>query len=133
MSTSPLPQFADSPLAFIGGVYRAAGVRAVDGDTIDVIVDVGFEDYRTERVRVGGVNTPELHATDPAVRAAAVAARSFTAAQIEGKIFIVKTWKITDSREKFGRYLADVIFPGAAGDTLTARLLAAGHGVAYNP
>lgn len=133
MSVSSLPQFGKSSVSFIGGVYRAFGVRAVDGDTIDVIVDVGFEDYRTERVRVAGVNTPEMHDPDPAIRLRAEQAKAFTASAIEGNIFIVRTWKITDPREKYGRYLADVIFPGAPGDTLTQRLITAGLGVAYNP
>lgn len=131
MSTSRLPQFNGSTVAFIGGVYRAYGIRAVDGDTIDVVVDCGFEQYRTERVRVLGVNTPELHDPDSAVRLRAVAAKEFTASLIEGTVFTVITTKSTAAYDKYGRYLASVIFP--LGPTLTERLIAAGHGVAFMP
>lgn len=131
MSVSPLPEFKGSAIPFIGGVHRAYGVRAVDGDTIDVIVDCGFEQYRTERVRVLGVNTPELHDPDSAVRLRAVAAKQFTASLIEGTVFVVITTKTSDAYDKYGRYLASVIFLFPTGPTLTERLIAAGHGVPY--
>lgn len=39
--------------------YRAKVERVIDGDTLDVTVDAGFANYRTERLRLLGVNTPE--------------------------------------------------------------------------
>ena len=38
--------------------------KVVDGDTIDVIIDLGFDLYKTERVRVAGIDTPEKRTRD---------------------------------------------------------------------
>lgn len=126
MVTSPR-EFQSTTVPFTGGVYRAAGLRAIDGDTVDVLIDLGLNAYRTERVRVAGVNTPELHASDPTVRAQALAAQQFTAQHVEGQVFTVQTYKAGE--EKYGRYLADIRFPD--GSSLAALLIAAGLGVAF--
>ena len=42
-------------------VYRARLVKVIDGDTIDVYLDAGFHGYREERLRLLGVNAPEVH------------------------------------------------------------------------
>ena len=34
-------------------------VKVVDGDTIDVVIDLGFDIYKHERVRIAGIDTPE--------------------------------------------------------------------------
>ena len=39
-------------------------VKVLDGDTIDVIIDLGFDLYKKERVRVAGVDTPEKRTRD---------------------------------------------------------------------
>lgn len=39
--------------------YRCELIKAVDGDTVDVSVDLGFKTYRTTRIRLAGVDTPE--------------------------------------------------------------------------
>ncbi len=120
-------EFQHSDVPFTGGLYRAYGLRAIDGDTCDIVVDVGLDVYRTERVRVHGVNAPELHAIDGAMRAKALQAKAFTAHLVEGQTFTVRTYKSGD--EKFGRYLADVLFPD--GTSLATLLIANGLGVAF--
>ena len=128
MSDAPI-EFRNATVAFPGGLYRAYGLRAVDGDTIAVVVDMGLSIYREETVRVAGVNTPELHASDPVIRAQAIAAKAFTAGKIEGQTFTLRTYKPPRETEKYGRYLADVEFPD--GTSLAALLIAAGLGVPY--
>ena len=39
--------------------YRCELIKAVDGDTVDVSIDLGFKTYRTTRIRLAGVDTPE--------------------------------------------------------------------------
>ena len=39
-------------------------VKVVDGDTIDVIIDLGFDLYKKERVRIAGIDTPEKRTRD---------------------------------------------------------------------
>lgn len=127
MSDAPL-EFRDCAVPFPGGLYRAYGLRCIDGDTICVLLDCGLSIYRTETVRVAGVNTPELHSRDAGERAQAVLAREFTARLTEGQVFRVQTYKPARETEKFGRYLADVLLPGGS---LAALLIAEGLGVAY--
>lgn len=129
MSITPPREFQGAGVPFTGGLYRAYGLRVVDGDTIDIIIDLGLDVYRTERVRVAGVDTPELRASDPAVRAKAIEAKAFTAAHTEGRLFTVRTYKSGD--EKYGRYLADVLLPD--GMSLAALLIATELGVSYLP
>ena len=62
--------------------YRVRIERIVDGDTVQCTLDCGMRIYRNERLRLLGVNTPELNAADPAVRLAAIAAKDYTAAWI---------------------------------------------------
>ena len=115
--------------------YPAKCVNVVDGDTIDVVLDCGLHIHRTERLRLLGVNCPELHAADPVVRAAALAAKHFTSDTID-------EWQSTPSVEwpllvdtykadAFGRYLADVTSNMFHSDTLSGEIIAAGHGVAF--
>mgnify|MGYP001304981027 FL=1 len=44
--------------------YKAKVLRVVDGDTVDVLIDVGFSTFKKERVRLHGINTPECRTRD---------------------------------------------------------------------
>src|SRR5437660_747573 len=57
--------------------YRAVVVSVVDGDTIHVDLHLGFEIWqKNATIRLTGINAPELNATDPTIRASAVASRN---------------------------------------------------------
>lgn len=111
--------------------YRARIDRVVDADTLQMCIDVGFHGRQIERMRLLGVNAPELN-TD-----AGRAARDFvtqwefeaiTTLDLPEEFkfwpFIVTTRK-TDS---FGRYLA-VVRRADTNESLAEALIAAGHGV----
>src|SRR5262245_18123180 len=103
---SPAPPLRDPYLR------QARITRVVDGDPCDVDLSLGFSMTATHRLRLLGVNTPELHATDMAVRARAEAAKAFTTAWVEEHRhdyegpwpYIVRTEK----SDVFGRFLAQV-------------------------
>jgi len=44
--------------------YNAEVLRVVDGDTVDVLIDVGFSTFKKERVHLHGINTPECRTRD---------------------------------------------------------------------
>ena len=44
--------------------YKCKMVKVVDGDTIDVVIDLGFDIYKHERVRIAGIDTPEKRTRD---------------------------------------------------------------------
>jgi micrococcal nuclease len=98
-------------------LYPARCINVVDGDTIDVELDVGFRSIRTERLRLLGVNCPE---TKGATREAGLRAKAATVAWMtdipvrphQRFPLIVETYK----SDVFGRYLARVWPAAAAGE-----------------
>lgn len=88
-------------------VYRATVQRVVDGDTVDVSVDLGFFVSVLVRVRLAEIDTPELNASDAAVRERARAARDHLVHLLApGERVMIHTER--DRREKFGRWLATI-------------------------
>lgn len=85
--------------------YLATVNNVVDGDTIDVAIDLGFSITQRQRVRLYGINTPELHSKDVMERRAALSAKSFLEEQVSGKQVKLKSVK---PKDKYGRYLAEV-------------------------
>jgi micrococcal nuclease len=109
--------------------YRATVIRWVDGDTVEVSVDLGFRIFHQTLLRLAGINTPEIHSADPVEREAAIKAmlRASELAPLGGKV-IVETSK-PDSRDKYGRWLGDVNYGQGS---VSAVLIAEGLGVAYD-
>ncbi len=105
--------------------YRANFVRAVDGDTVDLLVDLGFKIYAKIRVRVVGVDTPE-RGEDGYREATEFVERWFE--QHEGECHIE-----TEKTGKYGRWLAKILPPGEVdGDlSLNQALLDSEMGVPY--
>jgi len=106
--------------------YKATLVKVVDGDTVDLAVDLGFDIVFNMRVRLNGIDTPEMHSPDPLERAKAILAKDHLSSLLVGKSLTVNTHK--DKKEKYGRYLADIM----VGDLDVVKdLLAGGHGIPY--
>lgn len=111
-------------------IRRARVLGVVDGDTIDVQIDVGFYLTAVQRLRLLGVNTPELHAADPVTRDLAQQARQLTTTWVLDHVHGVPDtgWPYTIRTEKadaFGRYLAVVMC--REGHSLAQALLDAGN------
>jgi micrococcal nuclease len=87
--------------------YRAKVVRVIDGDTIDLRVELGFHISVEDRFRLYGIDTPELNSSDPEVRAKAVLAKNRLIELLPVGLE-VRIQTLKDKREKFGRYLAMV-------------------------
>ncbi len=83
--------------------YRAHCTKVVDGDTIDVTVDLGFDVLHKMRLRLAGVNTPERG--QPGYTEAGNEVRNL----ILDRDVIIRTEK--DRQEKYGRYLAEILIP----------------------
>lgn len=81
--------------------YNATIVKVVDGDTIDVKIDLGFDIWHHTRLRLAGIDAAE-HNTQ-----FGKAVKAFLAASLEGKDVVITTTK----PDKYGRYLADIYFP----------------------
>lgn len=98
--------------------YRATITNVVDGDTLDVVVDLGFRITIEQRVRLYGINTPERG--QPGYDRAKLALAAFV-----GRDAKLRTIKPND---KYGRWLAEVYVDD---ESLAVRLLDMGLGVPY--
>ena len=79
--------------------------NVVDGDTIDVIIDLGFDILFASRVRLAGIDTPESRTTDKAEKALGLEAKEYLKKSLkDAKSVVIKTEKMNSS-EKFGRIL----------------------------
>lgn len=85
--------------------YRAHCYRVVDGDTYDVAIDLGFNIYHKIRLRLKGVDTPEVFG--PTASEEGKKAAEFVKGLIENKDIVVTTYKAQPST--FNRYEADVM------------------------
>ena len=86
--------------------YQCTIVRVVDGDTVDVDIDLGFDTWRCgERIRLYGIDTPECRARDAEEKAAGFLAKGF----VEEALHVGATYRLqTKEKGKFGRYLATI-------------------------
>jgi len=86
--------------------YPCKIVRVVDGDTVDVDIDLGFSHWiHNERIRLYGVDTPECRTRDAQEKAAGFLAKGF----VEDALHVGGTYKLqTKEKGKFGRYLGTI-------------------------
>lgn len=122
-------------------VRRGRLRRAVDGDTLDLVLDVGFGASLRTRVRLLGVNTPELRRGDDEHRARGREATAFVfrwclGHDLEDELrhdHELEDWPLlvrTEKTGKYGRWLAQ-IWRTIDGQELGPTLLAAGHAEPY--
>jgi micrococcal nuclease len=109
--------------------YRVKIVRVVDGDTVDVDIDLGFGIWiKNERVRIMGIDTPESRTRDAVEKLFGLAAKK-RLEELLGEYSILRTMKPGKSDEKFGRILGDFIEDG--GVIISNVLIKEGHSVPY--
>lgn len=117
--------------------YRCNVVKVVDGDTVDVDIDLGFGIWlRGERVRIMGIDTPESRTSDKLEKVFGLAAKARLKSLL-GKTAVLKT-QVSKSGEdmkgKFGRILGDFDVYDANSDSwrpATEILVEEGHAVSY--
>jgi micrococcal nuclease len=79
--------------------------NVVDGDTIDVLIDLGFDILFQSRVRLAGIDTPESRTKDLAEKALGLESKEYLKKHLkDAKSVVIKTEKM-DSSEKYGRIL----------------------------
>ena len=93
--------------------YRVKKVnKIVDGDTIDVDIDLGFDISFSSRVRLAGIDTPESRTTDAKEKALGLEVKEKIKKELAAaKDVVIKTEK-PDSSEKYGRILGWVFLDG---------------------
>ncbi len=86
--------------------------NVVDGDTIDVLIDLGFDILFQSRVRLAGIDTPESRTKDLKEKALGIESKEYLKKALkDAKSVVIKTEKM-DSSEKYGRILGWVYIDG---------------------
>ena len=109
--------------------YRVKKVtKIVDGDTIDVLLDMGFDILYQQRVRLFGIDTPESRTRDKEEKKYGLLSKYFLKAELSlGKKITVKTYK-GDETGKFGRILGDIWIDGKS---VNQKMCDKGYAVPY--
>lgn len=101
--------------------YGATVLKVIDGDTLDLSIDLGFKISHEIRVRLYGVNTPESRTKNLAEKALGLKAKDFTTDWLtRHKWVFVNT--IPDKNDKYGRILANIFSSEDISNPLTACL-----------
>lgn len=104
--------------------YSATVIKVTDGDTLHLLVDLGFTVREEIEVRLARINAPEMST------AAGKLAKAYAEDWLSGQpVLRIKTYK--DRKEKWGRYLADVFTPDMT-VCLNDLMVSSGHAVNYS-
>jgi micrococcal nuclease len=102
--------------------------NVVDGDTIDVLIDLGFDILFQSRVRLAGIDTPESRTKDLKEKTLGLESKEYLKKALkDAKSVIIKTEKM-DSSEKYGRILGWVYING---DTVSLNDMMINDGYAW--
>lgn len=82
--------------------YHAVVKKVIDGDTIDVTIDLGFSIQYTERVRLARINAPEMSTQEGKI------IKTFMQDTLEGRNVTIRTEKNTF--DKYGRWIAEIFY-----------------------
>ena len=112
--------------------YDVHVVKVVDGDTVDVDIDLGFGVcLKDERVRIMGIDTPESRTSDDVEKLFGLAAKNrlYSLLEKDAKLITTEDKNGEDMKGKFGRILGD--FRAADGRMVTQIMIDEGHCVPY--
>ena len=109
--------------------YYVREVKSVvDGDTIDVVIDLGFNILFEQRVRMAGIDTPESRTKDKFEKSLGIESKEYLKKHLkDAKSIVIKTEKM-DSSEKYGRILGWVYING---DTVSLNDMMINDGYAW--
>jgi micrococcal nuclease len=123
--------------------YQAKVLRVVDGDTLDLMIDLGFRVFAKHRVRLHGIDTPETYGVkkESEEYKAGMAAKEFVESWLRnegGEVLIRSHDGGTPRAGKYGRWLVDVYPLDGDADpespvapSLNEDLVAEGHATVY--
>jgi len=110
-------------------------VKVLDGDTIDVLIDLGFDLFKKERVRIAGVDTPEKRTRDLEEKALGIDATNWLKDKLEGTLsgddeLSIRT-ELVGGVGKYGRLLG-WLYVGDAQISLNEQMITEGYAWEYD-
>ena len=108
--------------------FNAKLDRVVDGDTIDALVDLGFDTWKKVRIRMMGMNAPESRTRDLEEKKLGLAAKARLIEMLGDGKFILQSHGVG----KYGSCLGEIFKPAELKDvSLNRQLINEGHAVEY--
>ena len=110
--------------------YNAKVERVIDGDTIDAMIDLGFDTWVSKRIRFYGIDAPESRTRDLEEKKRGKAATAYLSAILEenNNEFILKSHGVG----KFGRCLGELFVESLGDLSVQQQMINEGHGVSYH-
>tara|TARA_R100000152_G_C6735039_1_gene159299 strand:+ start:696 stop:1034 length:339 start_codon:yes stop_codon:yes gene_type:complete len=105
--------------------YNARVDRVVDGDTVDAIVDLGFDTFKKVRIRMMGINTPESRTRDLEEKKRGLAAKDRLIELLGTDDFVLQSHGVG----KYGRCLGELFVNE---ENINQKLIEEGHAVEYH-
>ena len=105
-------------------------VKVVDGDTIDVEIDLGFNISYAQRVRLAGIDTPESRTKDAKEKALGLEVKDRLKKAIDAAKDVVVKTELPDSSEKYGRILGWIYLDKAV-KSINEQLIEEGYAWGY--
>ncbi len=105
--------------------YNAKVTRVVDGDTVDALVDLGFDTWKKVRIRMVGLNAPESRTRDLEEKKKGLAAKDRLKELLQVKSFILQSHGVG----KYGRCLGELFVDDV---NINKQLITEGHAVEYH-
>lgn len=106
------PVFQSHPMSFADarshGCVRGVCHHVVDGDTLDMLLDLGWYHYAYVALRVAGIDTPEIRGVPPETKKAGLLAKARVEELTLGRCLLIRSHK---HRMTFNRFVADVYIP----------------------
>ena len=106
--------------------YKCEVKRIVDGDTVDVIIDLGFSILYSTRVRLYGIDTPESRTRDKDEKVRGFLSKYYLTDWLEKGDVIIRTHR--DKKGKFGRVLGEMV---VGGKNINLLMVDENHAVKY--
>ena len=108
--------------------YKVEVTRVVDGDTVDVDIDLGFGmTYKIQRVRMKGIDTPESRTRDLVEKKFGLASKEFLKSQLKDQEIEL----VSHDKGKFGRILGE-LFVGSSAYSINKIMIDNHHAVIYD-
>lgn len=109
--------------------YKVKVTNVIDGDTIDVVIDLGFNIFTNRRVRLAGIDTPESRTTDLNEKKFGMEAKEYLKKLLGNASNVVIKTLATYVNDKYGRVLGKVYIDSS---TISVNDLLVSHGYAWS-
>jgi micrococcal nuclease len=94
--------------------YKVKVIEVIDGDTIDVSIDLGFDIFTNKRIRLAGIDCPESRTTDLHEKKLGTESKEYLKHLLGNASNVVVKTLVTDTYEKYGRVLGHVYIDSSA-------------------